>query len=84
MLPEYVIRVIDLESTGLEPPEAEIIEIGWQDVHRLNGSWRIDDKGVGSRLYGCEPPRPTIWRSITSSRAISKACRYSTGRARWR
>lgn len=58
MLPEYVIRVVDIETTGLEPPEAEIIEIGWQDVHRLNGSWRIDDKGVGSRLYGCERPAP--------------------------
>ena len=42
-------RVIDIETTGMEPP-AEIIEIGWQDVI-------ADDQGVrlgatGSALYG--------------------------------
>ncbi|MFC3674698.1 exonuclease domain-containing protein [Ferrovibrio xuzhouensis] len=27
-----IIRVLDLETTGFQPPEAEIIEIGWTDV----------------------------------------------------
>lgn len=27
-----IIRVIDLETTGFEPPEAEVCEIGWSDI----------------------------------------------------
>lgn len=58
MLPEYVIRTLDIETTGMEPPEAEVIEIGWQDVHRVNGSWSIYHQGSGSQLYACDRPSP--------------------------
>ncbi|MBU0801419.1 MAG: 3'-5' exonuclease, partial [Alphaproteobacteria bacterium] len=31
-MPQLILRSTDLETSGLEPPEAEIIEIGWTDV----------------------------------------------------
>ncbi len=30
--PGVVIRVVDLETTGSRPPDAAVVEIGWQDV----------------------------------------------------
>lgn len=56
MTPEYVIRVLDIETTGLEPPAAEVIELGWQDVHRKDGTWALFEEGRGGRLYGCDVP----------------------------
>ena len=60
-----VLRVIDIETTGMEPP-AEVIEIGWQDV-------LIDDAGAklgpaGSRLFGAErgiPPETSAVHHLT-------------------
>lgn len=63
-------RVIDIETTGMEPP-AEIIEIGWQDVI-------ADDQGVrlgatGSALYGALngiPPETMAVHHITPAMVL--------------
>ena len=56
---EYVLRVVDIETTGMEPPEAEVIEIGWQDVCRTSHeSWVFAEDEHGSMLFGCEKPCP--------------------------
>lgn len=56
---EYVLRVVDIETTGMEPPDAEVIEIGWQDVCRTSHqSWVFADDEHGSMLFGCEKPCP--------------------------
>jgi exodeoxyribonuclease X len=60
------IRVVDIETTGMSPAEgAEVIELGWQDVHesiRVTGDLaerRVDLEGPTlSRLYGSERPCP--------------------------
>lgn len=53
-----VLRVIDIETTGMEPP-AEVIEFGWQDVRRLaGGRWVLDDDSCGSKLFSPERPCP--------------------------
>ncbi len=52
------LRVIDLETSGLDPAAgAEIIEIGWTDVDFTRGQPPI----IGSptaRLFGCSAPCP--------------------------
>lgn len=56
---EEVLRVVDLETTGLEPPVAEIIELGFQDVRQTAcGEWVIDEDTFGEKLFGCERPCP--------------------------
>lgn len=47
----YVLTVIDIETTGLEPP-AEVIEVGWQDVILEDGVARLGNHG--SRLFDAE------------------------------
>jgi len=48
-----ILRVIDIETTGLAPP-AEVIEIGWHDVDTSVREVRATDRGFdfGSFLYG--------------------------------
>lgn len=54
-----ILRVIDLETTGFTPPEAEIIELAWQDVVKASwGAWVLQDDACGSRLYDCVRPCP--------------------------
>lgn len=37
-----IIRVIDFETTGFEPPAAEVVEVGYCDIERLaDGSWWV-------------------------------------------
>jgi len=64
------IRVVDIETTGHEPPPngtAEVIELGWQDVV-LTGppapahAAICDD--TGSLLYGSEHPCPPEVRAV--------------------
>ncbi len=43
-----LLRTIDIETTGMEPP-AEIIEIGWQDVNLVDGVASLG--AANSRLY---------------------------------
>lgn len=53
-----ILRVIDIETTGMEPP-AEIIELGWQDVRRTaGGTWVLDEDATHSLLFSCERPCP--------------------------
>ena len=50
-----MIRVLDFETTGIEPP-AEVIEMGWCDVTKVDGGVLVG--GPSARLYGAEriPP----------------------------
>src|SRR5579862_8781493 len=52
------LRVIDIETTGFAPPEAEVIEVGWQDVVWSGESWRVSPEHAGSALFGCTKPCP--------------------------
>lgn len=39
-----IIRVIDFETTGIEPPEAEVVEVGYCDLTRLgDGTWSVSE-----------------------------------------
>lgn len=40
--PEYVIRVIDFETTGMEPP-AEVIEVGYCELVNAGAGWAVQD-----------------------------------------
>lgn len=51
------IRVIDFESSDMEPPEAKVIEFGWCDVTRADdGSWTVG--APHSALCGAEKIAP--------------------------
>ena len=51
MTPTERIRVIDLETTGSNPPAHSVCEIGWQDVVRQeDGRWSLDPAVHGDRL----------------------------------
>lgn len=56
-----LLRVIDIETTGLEPP-AEIIEIGWQDL--VVESDRIEADKCGFRLFGAVNGVPPESRAV--------------------
>lgn len=49
-------RVIDIETTGMEPP-AEVIEIGWQDVALADREARLFNE-CGAALFQSERPCP--------------------------
>lgn len=52
-----LIRIVDLETTGLAPPDAAPCEIGWQDIAETRGGvWSLDEIGAGEML--CNPSRP--------------------------
>lgn len=36
-----IVRCIDFECSGLAPPEAAVIEIGWTDLNDETGSWDV-------------------------------------------
>lgn len=50
-----ILRVLDIETTGMEPP-AEIIEIGYCDLTLFGGLTEIGERK--SRLFGCVTPCP--------------------------
>jgi len=55
---EFVLRVVDIETTGMEPP-AEVIELGWQDVLRTSyEAWVIAEDDHGAALFSSETPCP--------------------------
>lgn len=56
-----ILRVIDIETTGLEPP-AEVIEIGWQDVELVDGVTTLGSSG--STLYGAANGVPPEARAV--------------------
>lgn len=57
-----VLRVIDIETTGMEPP-AEIVEIGWQDVRIEAGEASLVD-GPRSQLFQAERGIPPETRAV--------------------
>lgn len=54
-----LLRVIDFETNGIEPP-AEVIEVGIADVAMEYGSWMVDAGAPSSVLYACEKLRPEV------------------------
>lgn len=47
---QHVIRVVDFETNGTEPP-AEVVEVGWCDLtHQGNGFWTVGE--WTARLHG--------------------------------
>ncbi len=58
------IRVIDFETTGMEPP-AEVIEVGYCDLTKTEGGWAVGDPD--SWLCGVEdnPPEARSVHHIT-------------------
>jgi exodeoxyribonuclease X len=59
-----IIRVIDLETTGVAPPAHGVCEIGWQDVALgTDGRWEIYGEG-GSRLVNPGRPIPPVTQAI--------------------
>lgn len=53
-----VLRVVDIETTGFAPPQAEVIELGWQSVYRGESSWLLSSESRGFELYSSERPCP--------------------------
>lgn len=51
-----LIRVIDIETTGMEPPEAEIIEIGCTNLVADEAGWVLGSSG--STLFNSARPSP--------------------------
>lgn len=63
-----VIRVIDFETTGFEPPAAEVCEVGWCDMSQQDdGGWIVWDPK--SYLCGVQaiPPETRAVHHITMS-----------------
>lgn len=52
-----IIRVIDFETNGFEPP-AEVCEVGWCDIALEDGRWSIS--GAGSYLCGVATMPPEV------------------------
>lgn len=51
-----VLRVIDFETTGIEPPEAVVIEMGYSDLQLVDGEWAV--LPPVSTLFGAETVPP--------------------------
>lgn len=52
------IRLIDFETTGMEPPEAKVVELGWRDLVNEGDGWKVG-RG-GSTLYGVDTIPPAV------------------------
>lgn len=52
------IRIIDFETTGLEPPEARVIELGYCDLEQVDGAWKVGPRG--SFLYSAPVIPPEV------------------------
>lgn len=63
-MPEINIRVLDTETTGFTPPEAEIIEVGITDVLFDTESKEVQIRHHGSRLYNAERGIPVEAQAI--------------------
>lgn len=58
-----ILRIVDFETTGLEPPDAKVIEVALCDLTRLaDGSWEIGD--VDSWLCGGVDAIPPEVRAV--------------------
>lgn len=74
MIPATIIRVIDLETTGFAPPEAEPIEIGWCDVYATRrdlagepAGWEVDfDDSLLIEPKGPIPPETSAIHHLTA------------------
>jgi exodeoxyribonuclease X len=53
-----IIRVYDFETTGMEPPTAEVCEVGWCDLINDGDEWRI--RPGGSLLCGVSAMPPEV------------------------
>lgn len=53
----YIIRIVDFETTGMEPP-AQVCEVGWCDLVRTEDEWVVD--GPFSFLTGAKTMPPEV------------------------
>lgn len=62
-----VLRVIDVETTGMEPPEAVVIELGFSDLQLVDGQWTV--LPPVSTLFGAAsiPPEPRAVHHISKA-----------------
>lgn len=64
MLPQKIIRVVDLETTGANPSADGVCEVGWQDVaSNGDGRWELYGEG-GARLVNPGRPIPPITQAV--------------------
>lgn len=62
--PKTILRVIDLETTGMAPPTHAVIEIGWQDVAQgADGRWEVYGDG-GARFVNPGRPIPPLTQAV--------------------
>lgn len=52
------IRTVDIETTGMEPPLAEVIEFAWWDVMTDGTTHRVSSDSAGTKLYRPDRPCP--------------------------
>ena len=57
------IRVIDLETTGPNPPAHGVCEVGWQDVAGTPDGWVVTD-GRGAHYVDPERPIPPVTMAV--------------------
>ncbi|MER2267561.1 exonuclease domain-containing protein [Methylobacterium oxalidis] len=58
-----IIRVVDLETTGSRAGSDGVVEIGWQDVERVDGAWRVGSER-GARYVDPERPIPARTQAV--------------------
>ena len=63
-MPRPFIRVVDLETTGSQPPAHAVCEVGWQDVEQAeDGSWRVTESR-GSTLIDPRRKIPPVTQAV--------------------
>ncbi len=61
-----IIRVIDFETSGMEPPHAEVCEYGYQDITLCaDGVWALGDTGTSLYRVAKMPPEVRAVHHIT-------------------
>lgn len=70
----YIIRVIDFETTGMEPP-AQVVEYGWCDLTGADGAWTVGQPV--SCLYSVDaiPPEVRAVHHITMA-DVEDCCHF--------
>lgn len=69
-----IIRVIDFETTGIEPPAAEVVEVGYCDLERLaDGTWSVGEPDSWLCAVAAIPPETRAVHHITMDDVLGSA-----------